>query len=113
MPVLHSFNGPKGPVTEKLNPARAIRHFCGECYGWCDNWQREVRDCPTQDCPLYPFRFGRDPGHKQDLSDDERERRRERLRLARRRMKNTGKLPQTLEIGTGPEKTDAGIQEGS
>ena len=40
---------------------RAIRAKCLDCCGGNSN---EVKLCPCIDCPLYEFRFGRNPYHK-------------------------------------------------
>ena len=38
--------------------ARAIRKKCMDCSGGLMN---EVRDCWAKDCPLFPYRFGKNP----------------------------------------------------
>lgn len=38
--------------------ARAIRKKCLDCSGGLTN---EVRDCWAKGCPLYPYRFGKNP----------------------------------------------------
>ena len=49
-------------ITEKektqLTPLKAIRAKCLDCM--CDQ-PKEVRLCPSTDCPLYPFRMGKNP----------------------------------------------------
>lgn len=41
-----------------LTPIKAIRAKCLEC----SNYQpKEVRECIIPDCPLYPFRMGKNP----------------------------------------------------
>jgi hypothetical protein len=40
------------------SPIKAIRAKCMECSNYSIT---EVRECPTTDCPLYPFRFGKNP----------------------------------------------------
>lgn len=47
-----------GVRTEKLTPMKAIRRFCHECCGFCENCADEIRECPTETCALYPFRLG-------------------------------------------------------
>lgn len=42
-------------------PLRAIRAHCLECSG---NHPKEVRLCQIQKCPLFPFRFGKNPNRK-------------------------------------------------
>lgn len=46
-------------MTEKrTTPTRAIRQKCLECAG---DQQSEVRLCHMDDCPLWPFRMGKNP----------------------------------------------------
>jgi len=45
----------------KSSPLRAIRAHCLWC---CREQPKEVRLCPAQDCPLWPFRLGRGTGRK-------------------------------------------------
>ena len=40
-----------------LSPVKAIRAKCLDCAGG----KKEVRLCQTGDCPLYPYRMGRNP----------------------------------------------------
>lgn len=60
---------------KRITPIKAIRLKCLDC---CCNSSDEVAACPCDDCPLYPFRFGKNPNVK--LSDEERERRRKQAR---------------------------------
>lgn len=41
-----------------LTPIKAIRAKCLECSG---NQPSEVRNCLITECPLYPFRMGKNP----------------------------------------------------
>ena len=41
-----------------MTPLKAIRKKCLEC---CCGQCKEIRLCPSKDCPLYPFRFGKNP----------------------------------------------------
>jgi len=41
-----------------LTPVKAIKAWCRECSG---NQPKEVRLCPNKDCPLYPYRLGKNP----------------------------------------------------
>lgn len=43
------------------NPLRAIRAKCLDCSG--GSWT-EVRNCPSQECELWPFRMGKNPFRK-------------------------------------------------
>jgi hypothetical protein len=89
MSVKHTFKGRNGPVTENLTPIRAIRRFCAECYGWA-NWEKEVRECPSLDCPIYPFRLGKVPGAKRDMTPEQRKVVGDRLRNSRKLCTLTG-----------------------
>ena len=42
------------------SPIKAIRAKCLEC---CGNQPSEVRKCTATDCPLWPFRFGKNVFH--------------------------------------------------
>lgn len=42
----------------KTSPVKAIRQKCLECGEGSAN---EVKLCPVERCPLYPFRFGKNP----------------------------------------------------
>jgi len=42
-------------------PVRAIRAKCLECSA---GQVKEVRDCSITDCPLYPFRMGKNPNRQ-------------------------------------------------
>ena len=59
------------------NPVKAIRAKCIEC---CCGSQTEVKLCTCTNCSLYPFRFGKNPYRKSNLSEEQREVLRERMR---------------------------------
>lgn len=42
----------------KLTPIKAIRAKCLDCSCWQPS---EVRNCTAVDCPLHPFRLGKNP----------------------------------------------------
>jgi hypothetical protein len=46
------------PPKKKLTPLRAIRLKCLDCSGMS---AKEVRLCPIQRCPLFEYRFGKNP----------------------------------------------------
>ena len=41
-----------------ISPVRAIRQKCLDCSNGSAN---EVKACPVERCPLYAFRFGKNP----------------------------------------------------
>lgn len=45
----------------KLTPMKAIRRKCIDCSCGSSN---EVKLCPVKNCPLYDYRFGKDPHRK-------------------------------------------------
>lgn len=44
-----------------LTPLRAIRAKCLDCTCYQPS---EVRKCTMEDCPLHPFRFGKNPNRE-------------------------------------------------
>ena len=93
MPVRHKWQsgydykvGEPTYTTKAIGPAKAIREFCLQCYGFCENVAQEIKDCPSKDCALWPFRFGKDPGRGADMSPEERKRRSDHLKGYRRNM---------------------------
>jgi len=46
---------------KELTPLNAIRKNCLECQ--CGSL-KEVRKCDIDDCPLHPFRFGKNPNRR-------------------------------------------------
>ena len=50
-----------------MTPLKAIRAKCMDC---CCESAYEVRMCPCSDCPLYPYRFGKNPRRMQTGEGD-------------------------------------------
>lgn len=50
-----------------MTPVKAIRAKCLDCCCW---QQKEVKLCPITDCPLYPFRMGKNPNCKRKKFDE-------------------------------------------
>jgi len=44
--------------TKPLRPLKAMRAKCLDC---CAGSSNEVKLCPLEECPLYPYRFGKRP----------------------------------------------------
>ena len=63
-------------VSKNNNVLRAIRLKCYECSCYQSN---EVRDCIVTNCPLYPFRLGKNPFRKKELTEEKRNELRERF----------------------------------
>lgn len=59
-------------MAEIKSPLKAIRAKCLDCSG---DYINEVRECPITDCPLYPFRMGKNPFRKGKEMTEEHKRR--------------------------------------
>ena len=73
------------PLTTRTNPVKAIRMKCLECSAG-SSW--EVTQCWATKCPLYVFRFGKNPFRskvEREFTEEERAAIRERLVGARNR----------------------------
>lgn len=63
------------------NPVKAIRAYCLSCV--CGS-STEVDRCPIEECPLYPFRYGKNPFRtKRELTEEQKTAMAERLKKAR------------------------------
>jgi len=67
--------------TKSITPLQAIRLQCRECYGFDPSWYDDVANCLSPECPLYPFRFGKDPG-RAPATEKQREASRRNVRKA-------------------------------
>lgn len=71
----------------QTSPLKAIREHCIEC---CGGSAHEVKLCATGRCPLYAFRFGKNPYRKpREMSEQEKEALRDRLANARKQHRNS------------------------
>jgi len=71
-------------MQQATNPIKAIRLKCLDC---TNNQRTEVDECTVKLCPLYAFRFGKNPFRaKRVLTDEQREAAAQRL--ARVKLKN-------------------------
>ena len=69
-------------ANEITNPVKAIRAYCLEC---SNGSTAEIKDCPVYKCPLYPFRFGKNPyRQRREMSEEEKQVLADRLREARK-----------------------------
>ena len=59
------------------SPIKAIRAKCLDC---CCGQANEVKLCTCKDCPLYAFRFGKNPYHTRQYTEEQRQAMTERLR---------------------------------
>ena len=67
----------------------AIRDKCLDC---CCGNAAEVRRCGMIDCPLWWYRLGTNPGHRLNLTEDQRRERADRL-ARKSRPKLLGQIP--------------------
>ena len=78
------------------NPVKAIRAFCLECSG---DSTAEVKFCPREVCPLYPFRTGKNPyRQRREMTEEEKRVLADRLKEAR---KNIGSSVEKSEVENG------------
>ena len=61
---------------KKISPIKAIRQNCIEC---CCGDKNEVKLCPVEGCPLYPFRLGHNPYIKRELTEEQKKAAAERM----------------------------------
>ncbi len=60
--IKHKLRSKSGGIkTVLLTPIKAIRYQCLECMGFVTS---EVKKCTSPLCSLFPYRFGKAPGHK-------------------------------------------------
>ena len=59
---------PAEPIT---SPLKAIRANCVDCMG---GHARLVSSCELVDCPLWPYRMGKNPFHTRKMTDEQRQR---------------------------------------
>ena len=71
----------KKEVRENTNVLRAIKLKCLDCSTYNIN---EIKECPVKECPLYPFRLGKNPFRKRELSEEERSKLSERMKNIKR-----------------------------
>jgi hypothetical protein len=74
---------------------KAIRRYCLEC---CCNSAQEIRLCPSTDCPLWPWRFGKRPTVEMSQNRDEQARQNAYGGAVRRYQ---GKRPDMRNMTTG------------
>lgn len=56
-------------------PVSAIRQLCIMCVGESGNGRKplkQVRECPVVECPVHPFRMGKNPFDKRNLTETQR-----------------------------------------
>ncbi len=58
-------NETKKPID---SPLRAIKQYCLDCSG---DSVFERKECPSKDCPLYPFRLGKNTFRKKRILTEE------------------------------------------
>lgn len=59
------------------SPLKAIKAKCLDC---CCGQYVEVKNCTCKDCPLWDFRLGKNPHRSRTVTEEQRERMRERAK---------------------------------
>lgn len=68
-------------MDEYRTPMKAIRAKCLDCVCF---QKEEVKKCTMSDCPLHPYRLGKNPYlPKREMTDEQREAARERMKKLR------------------------------
>ncbi len=86
------------PKNQK-KPVKAIREHCIECMGGRGSGQsfsKLIADCSSPDCALFEFRFGKNPYHTQNLTEEQRKARAEQFKASLshdKRTENIAKFP--------------------
>jgi formate-dependent nitrite reductase cytochrome c552 subunit len=58
---------------EKIkSPLKAIREMCAQCMGHAQNHHKLIEECASPDCAIYEFRFGKNPYHTRQLSEEQK-----------------------------------------
>ena len=70
----------------RISPIKAIRLKCLDC---CCGQRVEVNLCSCEDCPLWPFRFGKNPYSNKTFSDEQKAIMAERMRNHRENKKKS------------------------
>lgn len=66
----------------KKNPVKAIREKCLDCS--CGS-TAEVKECTVEQCPLFPYRLGKNPfRQKREMTEEQKKAMGDRLREARK-----------------------------
>lgn len=74
------------------SPIKAIRQKCLDC---SNGNSAEVKACPVERCPLYAFRFGKNPYRQpRKLTEEQKERAASRLSEARKRKEDKKRMAQ-------------------
>jgi len=66
-------------MSQSSSPLKAIRAKCLDC----SFNATEVRLCPVTSCPIWPFRFGKNPYIKREMTEEQRQAAADRLKKAR------------------------------
>lgn len=71
-------------MKEFRSPIKAIRANCLQCA----QSSIEVKRCPMTECPLFPFRFGKNPFRQRELTEEQKQATAARLKAGREAKKN-------------------------
>lgn len=84
-------------MSATLSPLKAIRAKCVDCCGGSKSY---VATCGIPDCPLYPYRLGKNPNRKATrvLTDEQKQAASERLKKAWKKRKNDKEDTDVLDV---------------
>lgn len=73
--ILDDTDAPQGHIKKPL--LKVIRAKCLDC---CVHQPSEVRLCNATDCPLWPYRMGKNPFHERKMTNEQRQAAKQRLK---------------------------------
>ena len=69
--------------------SKAIRAYCLDC---CGDSANEVKLCPAKECPLWDFRFGKNPNRPRgEMREEQKQAVVERFKKAKQRKQTNGR----------------------
>ncbi len=82
-----------------MTPVKAMREMCIQCMGGkeSENYRSRIGECASVDCPIFTFRFGKDPHRHPILSNDQRKKMSNRMRKLNLERRIVGKSQPNLE----------------
>ncbi len=60
---------------KQKSPVKALREMCIECMGGRgtgQNYSKLIEECGSPDCSIFEFRFGKNPYHTRQLSEEQK-----------------------------------------
>ena len=81
---------------QHTSPVTALREVCIECMGGREagqSYSKLIAECTVQSCPAFKFRFGKNPFHKKQLTDEQKKVKADQLKTSVSADKISEKVP--------------------